>query len=436
MSKVLSSRILSAGVWSAASFGGQKVLQLASNLLLTRLLYPEAFGLMALANVVLIGLQMLSDVGIKPAIIQHARGGEPEFLNTAWSIQVVRGFLLWAVACLAAYPASVIYKSELLFPLICVLGSTAAITGFASISLASSERNLLVKRISLVQFTGQLVSLSLTALFCWYYKSVWSLAIGGIAGACVTTAFSHWFLPHHRHRFMLDSQAMQSMSHFGRWIFLSTLVTFFSSQGLRAIQGTFMTTTEIGILSIAQNFAAMPTELMLQLMALVAFPALSEAHLRSRDEMQHLSVGIKTKILLVIVPAFLVLGLISGPLIGHLYDARYQAAGEFLAILAFGGAIATVPIPYQNAFLAMGNARLHTVLLLVVAILRIVGMVVGFELGSTNTMLVGIGAGSLLGYIYVAYEATKAGIGSLKVDLFWIGFILAVAAGWFTLLPH
>ncbi|MFN3500356.1 MAG: oligosaccharide flippase family protein, partial [Pannonibacter indicus] len=69
---------------SLAGTGGQQLLRLASNLALTRLLFPEAFGLMALIQTFMVGLQMFSDIGIRPSIIQNKRGEEADFLNTAW----------------------------------------------------------------------------------------------------------------------------------------------------------------------------------------------------------------------------------------------------------------------------------------------------------------------------------------------------------------
>src|SRR5687767_10200117 len=59
--------------WSLAAYGGSQLLRFAGNLILTRLLVPEAFGLMALINALLQGLQLFSDIGIGPSIIQSAR---------------------------------------------------------------------------------------------------------------------------------------------------------------------------------------------------------------------------------------------------------------------------------------------------------------------------------------------------------------------------
>lgn len=72
----------------------QQLIRLGSNLILTRLLFPEAFGLMALVQTFMTGLAMFSDIGIGPSIIQNRRGEDPDFLNTAWTIQIGRGVML------------------------------------------------------------------------------------------------------------------------------------------------------------------------------------------------------------------------------------------------------------------------------------------------------------------------------------------------------
>ena len=87
----LFARVMRGSVLTAGSYAIAQGLRLVSNLILTRLLFPEAFGLMALVSVFLVGLAMFSDVGIGPAISQSKRGDDVGFLNTAWSIQVLRG---------------------------------------------------------------------------------------------------------------------------------------------------------------------------------------------------------------------------------------------------------------------------------------------------------------------------------------------------------
>ena len=103
------SRALGGAGWTTAGYVAQQVLRLGSNLILTRLLVPEAFGLMSLVMVFVIGLELLSDVGVGPAIIQSRRGDEPRLLDTAWTVQIIRGAILLGLSVLLAWPVARIY---------------------------------------------------------------------------------------------------------------------------------------------------------------------------------------------------------------------------------------------------------------------------------------------------------------------------------------
>ena len=118
----LSARLVRSIGWTAVGFVAAQMLRLATNLIFARFLYPEAFGLMALVSVFLVGLAMFSDVGLGPSIMQNKRGDDPAFLNTAWTIQVARGSLLWLGSCILAQPAAYFYNEQLLAQLLPVAG--------------------------------------------------------------------------------------------------------------------------------------------------------------------------------------------------------------------------------------------------------------------------------------------------------------------------
>ncbi|MEY8838750.1 oligosaccharide flippase family protein, partial [Cribrihabitans sp. XS_ASV171] len=93
----LMSRVLRSASWVIVGYGLSQALRLASNLILTRILFPEAFGMMTLVGLVVVGMQLFSDIGIGTSIVQNRRGDEPDFLDTAWTLQVLRGFLLFGL---------------------------------------------------------------------------------------------------------------------------------------------------------------------------------------------------------------------------------------------------------------------------------------------------------------------------------------------------
>src|SRR5215470_3170600 len=100
--KSLKRRVLSASVWSLSGYAVSQALRFGTNLVMTRLLVPEMFGVMAIATIVMVGLAMFSDLGVRQNIVQSRRGDDPAFLNTAWSVQIIRGVLLWVATVLVA----------------------------------------------------------------------------------------------------------------------------------------------------------------------------------------------------------------------------------------------------------------------------------------------------------------------------------------------
>src|SRR4051812_30923496 len=122
MQPSLKALVLRGSAWMIVGHGAGQVIRLVKSLILTRLLFPEAFGMMALVGVVMYGLQMLSDVGLLQAVLRDKRGDEPDFLNTVWTMQAVRGALLWGASCLVAYPMALFYGEPDLALLIPVTG--------------------------------------------------------------------------------------------------------------------------------------------------------------------------------------------------------------------------------------------------------------------------------------------------------------------------
>jgi O-antigen/teichoic acid export membrane protein len=107
----LVARVMRSSAFTALGYGASQAMRLASNLVLTRLLFPEAFGMMALVSVFIVGLTMFSDVGVGPSILQHRRGDDRDFLNTAWTVQVIRGGILWIMTLALALRISMTSRS-------------------------------------------------------------------------------------------------------------------------------------------------------------------------------------------------------------------------------------------------------------------------------------------------------------------------------------
>ncbi|MEL0435766.1 oligosaccharide flippase family protein [Phycobacter sp. K97] len=353
----LMARVLRSASWLMIGYGGSQALRLAANLVLARLLFPEAFGLMALVTVVTVGLSLFSDVGIGPAIAQNPRGDDPDFLNTAWTIQVIRGFGLWAMTLLLAWPVAWVYDTPDLILYLPVAGVALAIAGFNPTRIETAHRHLLVGRLTALDLAAQAIGVGAMVLVAWATGSVMALVLGGVLQAGAKLLLTHYGLPGARNRFRWEKTAAQELIRFGKWIFLSTAFWFLTSQGDRAILGRFVSLDVLGVYNIGYFLASFPMLLghavNQRLMIPVYRDKPADGPPENRRKHRLLRAGLST----VVLSMLLLMAWIGPWLTEILYDARYQQAGVMIVLISLALAPAVITMTYDQAALAAGDSR-------------------------------------------------------------------------------
>jgi O-antigen/teichoic acid export membrane protein len=422
-----------AALWTLLGFGSSKLFQLISNLILTRLLFPEAFGLMVIANVVYIGLAMFSDIGLKPAVVQHRNGLQPAFLNTVWTLQILRGLILFVATCALAWPVAQVYDQPLLTSIICIGAINALFAGFNSVSLAIAERQMDLKRVTLMALLVQLLSLGVTVLLAYSLKSVWALVFGNLASGFLTMVMTHVCLQKHPHRLQWDSDSWREIKQFGRWIFATTFVTFLGSQGIKALEAGLVSLEVVAFLQIATTLAYAISEALFALHQKVLFPKLSAAFRDDPAQFMPLFRRFRLKLMLPPILGYSLLAALAGPLIYTLYDDRYADAHYFLALYALAGVLSAQTSLYANALLARGLSRDTFIISAVNTFCQIGSLLVGFWAGGAIGMICGTVFANLCGFALAFARATHHGISLWRQDLCYVaafGVLIALTV-WF-----
>ena len=322
--------------WTILGYGTSQILRLGGNLVLTRLLVPELFGLMALVQVFITGLALFSDIGIRPSIIQNKRGDDPDFLNTAWTIQVIRGFGLWFGCLLIAWPVAKFYGEPRLLWLIPIVGLNTIISGFNSTSLASLSRHMEVGKLIRFELGIQIISLSVLIAWAWLSPTIWALVGGNLVSIFIKVLWSHRLNPGTFNRFALDKDAIQDLFSFGRWIFLATITTFLASQADRLILGKQLSLEILGIYTIAFTIANIPLSVGKRLSNKVLFPAISQTINLPRSKLRAKILKTRFQFLMGLGLFLTALFSFGDLLILNLYDENYAQAAWMLPILIIG----------------------------------------------------------------------------------------------------
>lgn len=346
-------------IWSLADFAGGQFIRLISNLILARLLFPEAFGVMALVSVIIMGLTLFSDTGIRNSIIQSTRGDDPQFLNTAWSVQVVRGALLWLLTLVLAQPIAVLYDQPILEAVIPISGLMLLIQGFLPTSIYTANRHLQLGRYTQITLGAQILNLAVTAIMAWQLQSVWALVIGSVVGAVFRVVGYFIFLPNSRNEFRFEARAFSEIFHFGKWIFLSSIAFFMVSQGDRAMLAFFIPLDVLGIYSIAYLLAHSPVALTNALHGRVVVP-LYRLKNPLDSVANRISIFRARRLISVYLLGIAIALTALGPwLVGVLYDQRYAAAGPMITLYGLSLVALICLDSVSHALVGLGDTRRH-----------------------------------------------------------------------------
>lgn len=423
-------RATTGAAWTAFGFGGRQLIRLASNLVLTRLLFEEFFGLMALVNVVVIGVQLFADIGTGQAMIQSERE-DRGYADTLWTIEIIRAVLLWFVTLAVAVPVSRFYDEPILATLIPVAAFGSVIEGFRSTNYFRENRKLHMKRLIYLEIGAQIVGTIVMIAWAMVSPSVWSLVAGGIVTAFVSTLWSWVGLPGERNRIHFEREAAVSLYRFARWILVSTLLMFLVGNADRLIFGKLVTMAVLGVYAIAVNLALVPSAAMSHLSMAVIFPVYSRFQQRGTEL---LAVYRSVRLPMLILGGWATAGIIAGgpTIIRILYDPRYYEAGWMLQILVAGPWFG-VAMEGSNgvALLALGHSRWMAF----ASAGKLLGMAVliplGWHWGEFPGAMLGLAGSDVIRYLVSTIGVLGFGLDGRMQDLKLTVLLAASAAlGW------
>lgn len=406
----LKARVLRSVSLLMMGYGGSQALRLAANLILTRLLFPEAFGLMALVSVVTVGLTMFSDVGTGPSISQNPRGDQPDFLNTAWTIQVIRGLALWALTFLVASPVAGFYGEPDLALYLPIAGVSLAIAGFNPTRIETAHRHLLVGRLTGLDLASQAIGVAVMVALAFATGSVMALVLGGVVQATAKLALTWFWLPGPANRFRWESAAASELIRFGRWIFLSTAFWFVSSQGDRAILGKFLSLQMLGLYNIGYFLASFPMLLGHTVNQRVMIPVYREkppgASAENHRALRRLRYGLTMGVLgLLVVMAYV------GPgLVGLMYDDRYALSGVIVTLISFALIPSVIGMTYDQAALAAGDSKSFFLYSATRAVVQVACLLAGASLLGLFGAILAMGGANCIAHLVLIRLARKHGV--------------------------
>jgi O-antigen/teichoic acid export membrane protein len=403
--------------WTVGAFAIGQALRFLQSVILARILTPDIFGLLTIVGSLNTGIQLMSDVGIGKGVVYHKEADDPEFYNTAWTMQAIRSVVLWLVALAIAIPASHFYHFPILMAVIPLTAFSFVLNGFSSISVHLLQKRLQFAKLNvfntLVSLVGTVSAVGLAILT----PTIWAPVLSGLVGSSAYLIGSYFLIGDVRQRFQISKRYALQISQFGRWIFVSSFVFFLSTNYDRLFLASAVPLQLLGVYGIARNISELLSSLFQSLGNGVVFPFIASNSELPRPDFRNQLAKVRGRFLLLAASGLSVFLVTADLAVMLLYDQRYREAAWMLPVLMIGTWFSILANINEATLLGLGKASYTAISNSSKFVVLLAGLPLGIEAYGLMGGVFVVVLSELFRYFPMVYGLKKESFSFFRQDL-------------------
>ncbi|MDS9468924.1 oligosaccharide flippase family protein [Paracoccus sp. MBLB3053] len=360
-------------------------------IVLTRLLSPADFGLVAIAASVVAILDVVTNLPMVTPLVrlEHV---EKRHLDTAFTLGLIRGLIILALIGLLAIPIARFYGDPRLSSLLIVLSLSTVVRGLQSPNMARLFKTLQYRQTFVIEIVGKCLGVAAAIGFGLATGSYWALVVSPIVSRIVGLPISYLYAPY---RPALCLSEIRYFWDFLGWLFPSQIIVAASWQFDRLFLGHFVAPATLGLYSVASNLTSIIEQ---SIRTSVTNPLISGFVLAGseRERLQRGYVIADNAILISAIPAYLILFFFAEPLVLLAFGENWLSVVPLLKWLALAQVPALFRIPFRPLAMAVGRTDYVFIVSVCSLLLRIPAVAVGWFVAGIEGVIFGIGISAVL----------------------------------------
>jgi len=343
------------------SFVAIALIKLASSIITTRLLYPEAYGIVSMIAAIAFVLEMMSDLGAMTLMVRHPKAEEPAYINTAWTLKLIRGFVNASLLVLAAPWLATFYETPALEPALQLYAVCFVIDGLESMAFMLAIRRQRSNVLNLCELLAVAVTTAMSIGLAVVLRNHYAIVIGMIVHRLMMTVASHLLYREFRPRFQIDRAAAADLFQITKFVLPASILTLLMTQYDKALFLKLFDLRLLGLYGLAMGIVQIVDQRLVRLARTVLFPRCAEAFRQNPTKLREVYYrgNIRYHALALAVPALL--GGIAPWLVTAAFDPRYEYAGFILQILGLRGVLISLASSSEALLTAVGHVKLHLI---------------------------------------------------------------------------
>jgi lipopolysaccharide exporter len=329
-------RVRSGISWNISSSLIGQLIVFARSIVLARLLAPEDFGLFGMALTIVAAINALTTIGVDRTIVANKFDTTDELkanLDTVWSAELVRSFVIALMVSVSSFPISRFYGQPQLKLIVPVLGLVTLVQGFQNIGLVILRKEISFAKIFWYELATNVSGIALTVALALVMRSVWALVTGLLLTAIVRTILSYIFHSY-RPRLEFEKFALRRVLNLGKFTLVIAVAAFATNMADNIMIGRLLGTAALGNYSLAFNIASAPIIILVFSLDAVFFPAYAEITSVQLKRLELAFTRVFSISLLIMLTITLPLLLLAEEIVQILFGDRWASAGTVLRVLA------------------------------------------------------------------------------------------------------
>jgi O-antigen/teichoic acid export membrane protein len=406
-SESLSKKVVHGGIWVFSLRLVNRGLGFIRTIILARLLAPEDFGLLGIGMLSIATIETFSQTGFGHALIQK-REDIDSYLDTAWTVSVIRGIVLFLILFVSAPLIAKFFNSNQATLVIRFIAISTLITGFKNIGVLFFFKKLEFNKQFIYELSGTLFDLSVAITLAFILRNVWALIWGGLAGNLIRLFMSYILHPY-RPKLKIEKSKAKDLFCFGKWIVGSGIIGFLINQGDDIFVGKMLGITALGVYQMAFVLSNSPATEITHVVSQVTFPAYSKLK-NNIPKLRNSYLKVLQLTMFFSAPLCGAIFILSPEFTQLVMGDKWMPIVPVMKILVFAGLIRALAGVSGIIFYAVGKPKIDTIL----QIARLTVLVALIYPFTINFGLTGLSVAVLLsifitniGYGLIAINITK-----------------------------
>ena len=328
------SKVVQSISWSLAGNWAIRGIGVLKMILLARILSPHDFGVIGAALLAINCLGVFSEVGIGAALIQK-KNVDRKDLDTAWTMTIARGILLFGLLFATAGPLADYFSQPDLETVFRVIAVCFVLEGFTNIGILFFQRDIDFKHKAMLDVISDLAGSISAVLLALILKDFWALVYSSVIWRLVYFGLSFRLHPY-RPRLCWDRKRAAHLIHFGKHVFWISIVTFVVTNGDDALVGRLLGLDLLGYYTMAYAIANLPVTSLCTTLGRISFPVYSQMQ-DDRERVREVFQKIFESALMILLPLTALIMMLAEDFIAVFLGDRWLPMASVLRVLCLLG---------------------------------------------------------------------------------------------------